>query len=98
MNAFIKNHVLFPTGYLDQLIKTKTNVLVYYYHDTQKDWCAAVKCDAATQTAEMNNLKSLLDKHPGVKGIVLRKLLDTDTEVSVNYNCLDYGNKRLHIN
>jgi hypothetical protein len=60
------------------MLKSSKNVFVIYGHATQEEWSQVLACEACNNGTnsqdEMKGLKSFLDQHPGIKGLLIRNL------------------------
>ncbi|XP_026819649.1 uncharacterized protein LOC113558397 [Rhopalosiphum maidis] len=63
---------------LDLLLKSSKNVFILYGHETEEDWAQVLATEisnnATNSTNEMKGLKPFLDKHPGIKGLLINNL------------------------
>jgi hypothetical protein len=69
---------------LDVILNDAKNVFVVYGHSTQEEWSQVLACEACNNGSnsqlEMKGLKSFLDQHPGIKGLLISNLeLDVRT-------------------
>ncbi|XP_060845453.1 LOW QUALITY PROTEIN: uncharacterized protein LOC132925040 [Rhopalosiphum padi] len=67
-------------AYLDNLLKTKDSrrLFLYYGHDTVQEWTEMLACESSNggtnSLKEMESLKTLLDEHQGIGGLILTGL------------------------
>ncbi|XP_060847583.1 uncharacterized protein LOC132927138 [Rhopalosiphum padi] len=70
---------------LDMMLKSSKNVFVLYGHSTQEEWSQVLACEVCNNGTnsqdEMKGLKSFLDQHPGIKGLLITNLELDDNSV-----------------
>ncbi|XP_060847773.1 uncharacterized protein LOC132927283 isoform X1 [Rhopalosiphum padi] len=70
---------------LDEILKDSKDVFVLYGHATQQEWTQVLACEACNNGTnsqnEMKGLKSFLDQHPGIKGLLITNLELDDNSV-----------------
>ncbi|XP_060847778.1 uncharacterized protein LOC132927284 isoform X2 [Rhopalosiphum padi] len=77
-NVVVPSDADYVLATLDVILKSSKNVFILYGHTTQERWTQVLACEACNNGTnsqnEMKGLKSFLDQHPGIKGLLITNL------------------------
>ncbi|XP_026820673.1 uncharacterized protein LOC113559229 [Rhopalosiphum maidis] len=80
----------FPAD-LDLILKSSKNVFIFYGHHTEEEWAQVLNTENDHKEKKLNEemkaLKTYLDQHPGIKGLIIKNLeFDANSTNVSNYS------------